>query len=42
MLECQRTYDIDAKASNEKEKFVKWRFENDNCLGNLMIKMEFK
>lgn len=41
MVQWQRQYELDAKASTEKEKYVKWRFENDNCLSNTMIKMDF-
>ena len=33
-------YELDAKASEDKEKFVKWKFENDSY-GKMMIRMEF-
>ena len=41
MEEWQRQYNIDKKASDQKEKFVKWEFLNDDCKGALMIKMKF-
>jgi|TARA_B110000285_G_C15057926_1_gene580670 ribosome biogenesis protein ERB1 len=42
MDEWEKQYNIDAKASDQKEKYVKWKFETDNCLGLKMIKMDFK
>ena len=37
----QKQYEVDAKASDQKEKFVKWKFEDDSCIGKKCIKMEF-
>ena len=41
MENWEKQYIVDAKASDQKEKFVKWKFENDGCLGSRMIKMDF-
>ena len=38
---CQKQYEVDAKASDQKEKYVKWRFENDSCTKAKMLKMDF-
>lgn len=40
MAECQRGYEIDAKANDNKEKFCKWRFPDDGY-GRKMLKIEF-
>ena len=40
MNNWESQYTIDAKASDVKEKFVKWSFDKD-YLGNKMIKLKF-
>ena len=37
----QKQYEVDAQASDQKEKYVKWRFGNDDCMNAKMIKMDF-
>ena len=41
MDQWEKQYQLDVKANDQKEKFVKWKFENDGCLGMKMIKMDF-
>lgn len=41
MESWEKQYAVDAKASDQKEKYVKWKFENDGCIGSRMIKMDF-
>jgi hypothetical protein len=41
MQEWEKQYEIERKASDQKEKYVKWKFEEDSCLGFKMIKMDF-
>jgi len=38
---CEQQYLIDVKASDQKEKFVKWKFVKDECIGMKMIQMDF-
>jgi hypothetical protein len=39
--ESERKYEIEKKASELKEKFVKWTYEDDSCLGKRLVKMDF-
>jgi len=41
MESWEKQYAVDVTASDQKEKYVKWKFENDGCLGSRMIKMDF-
>ena len=41
MEQWEKQYKNDVKACDIKEKFVKWRFEDDDCLNARMIKMDF-
>lgn len=42
MQDWEKQYKLDAKANDQKEKFVKWQFEDDSCLKNRMIVMKFQ
>ena len=39
--DMEKQYKLDVRANDQKEKFVKWQFEDDDCLKNKMIVMKF-
>jgi hypothetical protein len=37
----EKSYNVDAKANDQKENYAAWKFQNDSY-GTKMIKIEFK